>query len=161
VAGRDPGRSGARRAHPLARLDQYLGGGSAYLPAACPRLKLTPLGLVYGLASLTLFIATLRAIAEHQVGGDHHGTSGDAALRNLQCGPIERLIFGCYGFAEHATHQRNPAIPSYHLAEATRELAIGDATLIPELSYGEILTLHALVDDLPDERPTTRGHAAK
>jgi fatty acid desaturase len=78
----------------------------------------------------------------------------------LKCGPIERLIFGCYGFAEHATHHRNPAIPSYHLAEATRELAVVDATLIPELSYVEILMVQALVEVLPN-RPKTRSHAAK
>ena len=94
---------------------------------------------LYGLASLTLFIATLRSIAEHQHAADGCAVSGGAALRNLACGPIERLIFGCYGFAEHATHHFKPAIPSYHLAEATKELGVVDATMIPDLTYRKML----------------------
>jgi fatty acid desaturase len=94
---------------------------------------------IYGLAALTLFAATLRAIAEHQDGPDHPETVSQAVLRNLRCGPIERLIFGCYGFAEHATHHHYPAIPSYHLSNATAELAIRTPSLTPRLSYKEIL----------------------
>ncbi|HTD22570.1 MAG TPA: fatty acid desaturase [Terriglobales bacterium] len=96
---------------------------------------------LYGVASLTLFAATLRAIAEHQNGTDHPEVVGNAVLRNLACGPIERLIFGCYGFAEHATHHLHPAIPSYHLRDATHELATEAPWLEPHVSYLAILTV--------------------
>ena len=94
---------------------------------------------LYGLVSLTLFAATLRAIAEHQNGADHPEVSGQAVLRNLSCGPVGRLIFGCYGFAEHATHHFNPALPSYHLRNATSELAIESPWLKPRVSYTGVL----------------------
>jgi fatty acid desaturase len=115
---------------------------------------------LYGLASLTLFMATLRSIAEHQFAADNHAASGHAALRNLDCGVIERLLFGCYGFAEHATHHRNPAIPSYHLAEATKELAILDTTLTPGLTYRKILLMQAWPDVLRNNRPTSIGQTS-
>jgi fatty acid desaturase len=94
---------------------------------------------IYGLVSLTLFAATLRAIAEHQNGADHPEVSGQAVLRNLICGPVGRLIFGCYGFAEHATHHFNPALPSYHLRNVTSELAIENPWLRPRVSYAAVL----------------------
>jgi len=94
---------------------------------------------IYGLVSLTLFAATLRAIAEHQNGTDHPEVSGQAVLRNLICGPAGRLIFGCYGFAEHATHHFNPTLPSYHLRDATSELAIESHWLTPRVSYVGVL----------------------
>jgi len=94
---------------------------------------------VYGVVSLTLFMATMRAIAEHQPGVDNPPLVGNAALRNLRCGHIGRLLLGCYGFAEHATHHRSPYIPSYHLVLATKELSAGDQTLVPELTYFGVL----------------------
>jgi fatty acid desaturase len=94
---------------------------------------------IYGLVSLTLFAATLRAIAEHQNGADDPEVSGEAVLRNLTCGPVGRLIFGCYGFAEHATHHLNPALPGYHLRNATSELAIQSPWLKPQVSYTDVL----------------------
>jgi fatty acid desaturase len=94
---------------------------------------------IYGLVSLTLLAATLRAIAEHQNGADHPEAAGQAVLRNLTCGPAGRLIFGCYGFAEHATHHFNPALPSYHLTNATSELAIESPWLKPRVSYTSVL----------------------
>jgi fatty acid desaturase len=78
---------------------------------------------LYGIASLTVFAATLRAIAEHQLELGQDSETGRAALRNFQCGPVSWLIFGAYGFAEHATHHREPALPYYHLPKATEELA--------------------------------------
>jgi len=94
---------------------------------------------IYSVISLTLFAATLRAIAEHQDGADHPEVSGHAALRNLKAGFLERLIFGCYGFAEHATHHHYPAIPSYCLVEATAELAVKAPELTPRFNYRSIL----------------------
>ncbi len=94
---------------------------------------------IYGLVSLTLCAATLRAIAEHQNGSDCPEVSGQAALRNLTCGPAGRLIFGCYGFAEHATHHFNPALPSYRLGKATSALALESPWLEPQVSYTVVL----------------------
>ena len=60
---------------------------------------------VYGLGACTSFVAGLRAVAEHQIGPDGAPVVGRAALRNLRCNPITRLVFGAYGFADHATHR--------------------------------------------------------
>jgi fatty acid desaturase len=97
---------------------------------------------IYGLMSLTLFLATLRAIAEHQPGIEQSLPAGHASLRNLKCNPVSRLLLGCYGFAEHATHHREPGIPYYNLARATTELAAIDPALTPRQGYvSTILTL--------------------
>jgi len=77
---------------------------------------------LYGTASLTLFVATLRSLAEHGLSDDGSPRIGRAALRNFASGPVERLLLGAYGFAEHATHHREPAIPAYHLPAATARL---------------------------------------
>ncbi|MDG2304581.1 MAG: fatty acid desaturase [Candidatus Binatia bacterium] len=77
---------------------------------------------IYGMAGLTLFVASLRTLCEHGVADDGTARVGRAALRNFACGPIERLLMGSYGFAEHATHHREPAVPSYRLREATAQL---------------------------------------
>jgi fatty acid desaturase len=113
---------------------------------------------LYAVASVTLFAATLRAIAEHQDGADHPSVAGQAALRNLKCGPIQRLIFGCYGFAEHATHHRHPAIPSYRLVEATIELASHTPDLIPQFSYGQILLAQSFGAHAPIAGETPHGN---
>lgn len=81
---------------------------------------------MYGLAALTILAATLRAIAEHQVGDDGSATQGRAALRNFSAGPVGRLFFGAYGFAQHATHHREPGVPHYRLRALTSELAAAD-----------------------------------
>lgn len=78
---------------------------------------------LYGMATWTILFATLRAIAEHQLLGPDDAPAGRAALRNLRCGPVARLILGCYGFAEHATHHRWPSVPCYRLGPLTRERA--------------------------------------
>lgn len=94
---------------------------------------------IYGTVSLTLFMATIRAIAEHQNGVDKPKLIEGAALRNLHCGPISRLTLGCYGFAEHATHHYSPSIPSYHLQLATKVFSAEDKFLVPQVSYMSLL----------------------
>jgi fatty acid desaturase len=89
----------------------------------------------YGLISLTVFMANLRAIAEHQLNGGTTGQEGYAALRNFRCGPLERFFFGAYGFGEHYTHHKIAGIPYYHLREATQEMASEDESLKPITGY--------------------------
>jgi fatty acid desaturase len=97
---------------------------------------------LYGLASLTVCAATLRAIAEHQIEVGQNSTTGRAALRNFDCGPLAWLVFGAYGFAQHATHHREPALPYYNLPEATAYLAAEDIEFSPSHKYlTEIITL--------------------
>ena len=95
---------------------------------------------LYGVASVTMFVASLRTLCEHGLAGGDPSRAGEAALRNMTCGPIGRLLMGCYGFAEHATHHRWPAIPSYQLGAATEQLvAQGVDELRPRTSYGSRL----------------------
>jgi fatty acid desaturase len=97
---------------------------------------------VYGLGSLTVYAATIRAIAEHQKEVGQNSATGRAALRNFKCGPVAWLVFGAYGFAEHATHHREPALAYYHLPRATAYLAATDKELEPRYRYiTEILAL--------------------
>ncbi len=94
---------------------------------------------VYGLAGLTVFAASLRAIAEHQIGPDDAAHVGAAALRNFSCNPLTRLILGAYGFGEHATHHQQPGIPYYRLQTATAELAAKDPAMAPTHGYWSTL----------------------
>jgi fatty acid desaturase len=89
----------------------------------------------YGLISLTVFMADLRAIAEHQQNGDKTVQEGYAALRNLKCNSFERFFFGAYGFGEHYTHHKIAGIPYYHLLEATQEMAREDESFKPRIGY--------------------------
>ena len=98
---------------------------------------------VYGIASVTVFTANLRAIAEHQIGADPAHRTGTAALRNFSCNPVTRLIFGAYGFGEHATHHELPAVPYYRLREVTRTLAAKNPAL--KQSQGYLGTIRSLV----------------
>jgi len=95
----------------------------------------------YGLAGLTVLAASLRAIAEHQIGPDGAPHVGAAALRNFSCSPITRLILGAYGFGEHATHHQQPGIPYYRLQAATAELATNDPEMAPTHGYWQTLRL--------------------
>ena len=104
---------------------------------------------VYGLASLTVFAATLRAVAEHQLEGGQTPSPRRGALRNFKCGPISRLIFGAYGFAEHGTHHAEPSLPYYHLPAATNELAKDDPELVPDHQYLKELAELARTCPLP------------
>jgi fatty acid desaturase len=90
---------------------------------------------VYGLGSLTVLAATLRAIAEHQVGRGAEALAGRAALRNFACNPFTWLVLGCYGFSHHATHHDRPSIPYYGLPRATDELARNSPALAPSNGY--------------------------
>src|SRR4029077_16139897 len=92
---------------------------------------------LYGMASLTIVMATLRAVAEHQ----REATSADAsraALRNLRSGPAARVLLGCYGFSDHATHHRFPSIPAYNLPKATAKLGLMEREYVPRDSYWSI-----------------------
>ena len=95
---------------------------------------------LYGLVSLTVMISTLRAIAEHQVADVGGMISGRAALRNLKSNPLSRLVFGAYGFAEHASHHEWPAIPSYRLGAATELIGKEKPELQPRLGYFQIIS---------------------
>lgn len=90
---------------------------------------------LYGLSSLTVFVATLRAIAEHQVDEGAAVIEGRAALRNFAAGPFSRLVFGAYGFALHATHHREPGVPHYRLRDRTAVVAAADPVLAPTRGY--------------------------
>jgi fatty acid desaturase len=108
---------------------------------------------VYGLASITVFAATLRAVAEHQLEAGHVPSPRRGALRNFKCGPIAWLAFGAYGFAEHGTHHCEPSLPYYHLPQATAELAADDPELAPFRGYlGELASLTT-----PTSRLTSAG----
>mgnify|MGYP000256496513 CR=1 FL=1 len=98
---------------------------------------------LYGVASLTVFAASLRAIAEYQIGPDGAARVGRAALRNFACNPLTRLIFGAYGFGEHATHHQQPGIPYYRLGKVTRDLARQDPSYDPRFGYVRTLALLA------------------
>lgn len=89
---------------------------------------------IYGLMSLTVFAATLRAIAEHQIHGDSD-VQGYAALRNFRCNAITRFLMGAYGFGEHETHHLYPGIPYYRLPAATAVLAESRPSLKPGPGY--------------------------
>lgn len=90
---------------------------------------------LYGLATLTVFTATLRAIAEHQMGDEEALFEGRAALRNFHAGPLTRLVLGAYGFANHATHHREPGIPHYRLPTLTATLVTAEPALSPSQGY--------------------------
>ena len=49
---------------------------------------------IYGMAGLTLFIASLRTLCEHGLAEDDAARVGRAALRNFSCGAVERLLIG-------------------------------------------------------------------
>jgi fatty acid desaturase len=106
-------------------------------------------GFVYGhgLGGLTVFMAGLRAIAEHQIGPDGRSTQGNAALRNFHCGLASRLVFGAYGFAEHATHHLEPSIPHYNLPAATD--ALGAEEPLFQRRSGYVSTLFLLWTQSP------------
>lgn len=99
---------------------------------------------VYGLGSVTILAASIRAIAEHQIGTPDDAHTGAAAVRNFSCNPITRLCFGAYGFGEHATHHQRPANPYYRLRETTLVLAEKEANLAPTRGY--LSTLWTLIN---------------
>ena len=98
---------------------------------------------LYGLASLSVFFSTLRAIAEHQVYNKIGSKEEKGVLRNLKCNMFTKLIFGSYGFSEHATHHQFPSIPSYSLEKLTNKLSQDDSDLIAYDGY--ISTIFKLI----------------
>ncbi len=96
-------------------------------------------GYLYALASLTVWIASLRAIAEHQITDDGAAHQKDAALRNFQSGRVLGWLLGSYGFVQHATHHYEPAIPYYNLPNATQALASSNPVFAPRYTYGRVL----------------------
>ena len=94
---------------------------------------------VYGLASIGVFISMLRAIAEHKILNSTSKNFGRGALRNLKSNFLTRMIFGSYGFSEHATHHKFPSIPYYNLVQATNFLKKENKFL--EYSAGYINTI--------------------
>jgi len=77
----------------------WLGGPYRGEPLRVLAASALAYGFVYihGIAAVTVFAANLRAIAEHQIGGDHAAHTGLAALRNFSCNPMTRIFFGAYG----------------------------------------------------------------
>ena len=97
---------------------------------------------LYGLASLGVFFSSLRAIAEHQVNEVdklNEMIIGKAVLRNLKCNIFTNLIFGSYGFSEHATHHKNPGIPSYKLEKFRKIIQTQNEHMLPRKGYLETL----------------------
>jgi fatty acid desaturase len=94
---------------------------------------------LYGVAALTVLVATLRGIAEHRATGHDEVTVGAAALRNFSHHTLDWLIFGTYGFTDHATHHRYPGVPSYLLPAISERLATTDSTLAPVGTHMRIL----------------------
>ena len=97
---------------------------------------------LYSLASLGVFFSSLRAIAEHQlneVDEMNEMIVGKAVLRNLKCNILTNLIFGSYGFSEHATHHENPRIPSYNLKKFRKIIQSQKKHMIPRVGYLETL----------------------
>ena len=74
---------------------------------------------------------------------------GDAALRNFSPGLLEWLLFGAYGFVDHATHHRHPAVPWYQLSALSRALACDDATLRPVGTHLHVLARLARHQNVP------------
>lgn len=94
---------------------------------------------VYGLGAITMLVNALRSVAEHRIFyQDKPEASSDAALRNLKCTSLSRILFGAYGFGEHATHHAYPSIPYYHLGALTARCAQQDAMFQPSYGYFEI-----------------------
>jgi len=89
----------------------------------------------YGLTSITVFAAAMRAIAEHQIDSGQCRREGDAALRNFRCNPITWMLFGAYGFSDHATHHSRPDVPYYQLPAITSTLSSNDEAFVPHRGY--------------------------
>lgn len=94
---------------------------------------------LYSLASLGVFFSSLRSIAEHQINNNVEHLQGEAILRNLKSNLLTTLIFGSYGFADHATHHEYPSIPSYNLEKFRKEIEVNNIDLKPTKGYFEIL----------------------
>lgn len=107
---------------------------------------------LYGVLSLTVMAANLRAIAEHQLSHAQLQSSGVAALRNLNANPLTWMIFGAYGFDDHASHHLNPSLPYYLLPTETRRLATEKG--VSNVGYFQMLVaMVAARDESSSSRP--------
>jgi fatty acid desaturase len=113
----------------------YFWGGKDWEMAFMGALAAYVFVYMYGVMSLSVFVADLRAIAEHQMYPSSDAHEGYAALRNFKCNALTRFIMGAYGFGEHYTHHKIPGIPYYALKDATSELARTDTSLDPKKGY--------------------------
>ncbi|HLF19004.1 MAG TPA: fatty acid desaturase [Candidatus Omnitrophota bacterium] len=116
-------------------LSSYLFGQREGIPAFLNASIAYLFVYIYGVMSLTIFIADLRAIAEHQLYDPREAHEGYAALRNFKCTPLTRFIMGAYGFGEHYTHHKIPGVPYYVLKKATNNLIKEDPSLMPQKGY--------------------------
>jgi fatty acid desaturase len=117
----------------------YISVSGNWLSAALNAASAYGVVYIYGMISCTVFLSTLRGIAEHQVIDPIDAMVGHAAMRNMLPTPITRIIFGSYGFCEHATHHEHPAIPYYNLRAATRLLAGSEQKLAYGRSYWGVI----------------------
>jgi fatty acid desaturase len=100
---------------------------------------------MYALMNVTIIVSTLRAIAEHQINSDGSTTVGFAAIRNFRSNIFTRYVFGAYGFSEHLSHHRFPAVPYYNLPKVTKENSAQNAEFIPKPGY--VSTLFKIILD--------------
>ena len=91
------------------------------------------------MASWTIFLSTLRAVAEHQIVPEAPRIVGQAAIRNLKPTAITRSLLGSYGFCEHGTHHAYPTIPCYNLKAATGAFSTDDPLLVYGPSYWGVI----------------------
>ena len=112
----------------------------------------------YGLSSITVLAAAVRAIAEHQIRLEKDLREGSAALRNLRCNFLTLLLFGAYGFRDHATHHRHPDVPYYQLPAVTLRLSATDAEFVPGNGY--IATFMSLVRSQDLQVEGNQSHSA-
>ena len=89
----------------------------------------------YGFTTLLVFVAMTRGFAEHHRTENDSFISHGAALRNLKCNFVSRLIWGGYGFEFHATHHDHPGEPAYHLKKITSELCETEKKYLPQGGY--------------------------
>ncbi len=94
---------------------------------------------LYGLASLSVLMHALRGIAEHRPSDPAEPRTHEAALRNFSDGFVLSWAFAPYGFVQHATHHRFPAIPYYRLPDATRVRCAESPELAPVGSHVAVL----------------------
>jgi fatty acid desaturase len=127
----------------------YVGAGGDWLRAFVHAALAYGLVYLYGMMSLTIFLSTLRAIAEHQIVDDDVPTEGNASIRNMRPTLGTRILFGSHGFCEHGTHHAYPVIPHYNLPEATRQFADSRPNMAYGKSYWGVLSRALKVPDHP------------
>ena len=86
---------------------------------------------------------TLRVFLVHALfGGSILALAARAHRGEPAVGTLTRLFFGAYGFGEHATHHRLPAVPYYRLTPVTETLAAKDPAMAQVNGYvGTIISL--------------------